>query len=499
MKTLHLAIVAICALISISSTEIVSATEQFPSPLKQFESGIRPQVVECNNDLQLVIQYENLEPLCIDFNKLNTPLERGLLLYLYPPNESSDGLSVEGLNDTYTVGQPINFTVKFSGESLSCSYPRVVLTTDNNILAWSNFGPLMMCDPADTVEQRQLSWPVDVEELHPMKNSGSYNLVIIWNGKTLHKSFWEESAASQVIIPEGFSKHEATFEPQNITVKIGVNETIRWTNEDNSQNTIISDSQDDAGFYERTHFGNPLPSSIDPGNSFTQWFDRPGKYEYHASSGQNGTVTVLPVDPMFEWLQIQHPRRPPLDDHRYSNDMVAVLRGTLVSWDNIDNVTHTITSKYGPAIFDSGPILPGARFTLDTEPFSAGYYDYYDKMNPSLMGGIRVIDPGYYNDSELIAVAKDLNYSKMFLAAHPDAVISIEHNYYDSVYFDVEKQVYPSPTEGTRTLRLEVTFDRDDTGVKSVGLGCLGPVSGYASNSDITKFLQNGWCLTPTN
>jgi plastocyanin len=73
-----------------------------------------------------------------------------------------------------------------------------------------------------------------------------------------------------VIIPKGASMNASLgFEPSNITVVIGVNNTVVWKNEDSDWHTATSDIPEfDSGM-------------IPPGGSFTHTFLRAGTYAYH--------------------------------------------------------------------------------------------------------------------------------------------------------------------------------------------------------------------------
>jgi plastocyanin len=72
------------------------------------------------------------------------------------------------------------------------------------------------------------------------------------------------------------------FSPDNITVVIGVNNTVTWTNDDSSIHTVTgNDGTFDSGF-------------LDTGTSYTHTFTTPGVYEYHCTihPWMTGFVTV---------------------------------------------------------------------------------------------------------------------------------------------------------------------------------------------------------------
>ncbi|MGA2663597.1 MAG: hypothetical protein ABSF83_01455 [Nitrososphaerales archaeon] len=94
---------------------------------------------------------------------------------------------------------------------------------------------------------------------------------------------------ANVSIPSGFSPQgQPGFEPSSVTVVIGVNDTVTWTDDSYLPVTVTStstsgcDQNFDSGMLRR-------------GQTFTFTFTVPGTYEYDSvfDEGLNGTVTVL--------------------------------------------------------------------------------------------------------------------------------------------------------------------------------------------------------------
>ncbi|MDE1858484.1 MAG: cupredoxin domain-containing protein [Thaumarchaeota archaeon] len=73
------------------------------------------------------------------------------------------------------------------------------------------------------------------------------------------------------------------FAPDNITLVIGVNNTVTWTNNDSSIHTVTAND------------GSFSSGYLNPGGSFTYTFAKPGVYEYHCQihPWMVGYVTVL--------------------------------------------------------------------------------------------------------------------------------------------------------------------------------------------------------------
>lgn len=128
-------------------------------------------------------------------------------------------------------------------------------------------------------------------------------------------------AVASVTIPQGSSMmvdgQKETFVPQVITVVVGVNNTVRWTNQDSVTAFIEADNDRmDPAFFKATtlpesvvtsadgqmtsatsDIGNlQLPNVLQPGESFEYTFTIPGEYGYHGKPWQRGTVIVLPAE-----------------------------------------------------------------------------------------------------------------------------------------------------------------------------------------------------------
>jgi plastocyanin len=74
--------------------------------------------------------------------------------------------------------------------------------------------------------------------------------------------------AVRVSIIPGAGSYATGYAPDNITVVIGVNNTVVWTNNDNEPHTVTaSDGSFDSG-------------NMNPGATFTYTFTKPGTYRY---------------------------------------------------------------------------------------------------------------------------------------------------------------------------------------------------------------------------
>ncbi len=91
------------------------------------------------------------------------------------------------------------------------------------------------------------------------------------------------AAVSVSIVQGALNYPNKGFSPDNITLVIGVNNTVTWTNNDSSIHTVTAnDGSFDSGY-------------LNPGATFTYTFTEPGVYEYHCQihPWMIGYVTVL--------------------------------------------------------------------------------------------------------------------------------------------------------------------------------------------------------------
>jgi plastocyanin len=88
-----------------------------------------------------------------------------------------------------------------------------------------------------------------------------------------------------VLNPKGSGTNpNLTFEPQVVKVKINVNNTVVWVNEDDVTHAVVA---------RDGSFNYP---SINPGQSVSFTFTRPGRYDYYCNlhPWMTGTVVVHP-------------------------------------------------------------------------------------------------------------------------------------------------------------------------------------------------------------
>jgi len=94
----------------------------------------------------------------------------------------------------------------------------------------------------------------------------------------------------KVSMPKGAANpaNPPGFAPDNLTVVIGVNNTVTWSNDDTAQHTVHASSVPTGA--------QPLNSNnMKPGDIYTYTFTVPGTYKYICDyhNWMTGTVTVV--------------------------------------------------------------------------------------------------------------------------------------------------------------------------------------------------------------
>jgi plastocyanin len=86
----------------------------------------------------------------------------------------------------------------------------------------------------------------------------------------------------------------------------------------------------------------------------------------------------------------------------YDPDTITVPPNTVITWTNIDNTAHTVTSgspseNNTGTVFDSGMIGPGGTYSFIF--MSSGTYDYFCSIHPWMTGEVIVTPPLSTNSS----------------------------------------------------------------------------------------------------
>ena len=113
--------------------------------------------------------------------------------------------------------------------------------------------------------------------------------VFYGRGSAACSSSTSSSSTSSVNIPAGTGTNTAlNFSPQVLTVKMGTNNTITFTNSDNTIHTVT--------FYSGpcSSIGSIGASNLAAGASYTVTLASPGTYQYHCTlhNWMSGTIVV---------------------------------------------------------------------------------------------------------------------------------------------------------------------------------------------------------------
>ncbi|MGI0065606.1 MAG: cupredoxin domain-containing protein, partial [Nitrosotalea sp.] len=80
----------------------------------------------------------------------------------------------------------------------------------------------------------------------------------------------------------------------------------------------------------------------------------------------------------------------------FTPNAISVPKGDIITWTNHDKVGHTVTSADGTT-WDSGIILAGKSFSLDTSKLNATTYQYLCTVHPIMSGSITITAPMFAN------------------------------------------------------------------------------------------------------
>jgi hypothetical protein len=102
-------------------------------------------------------------------------------------------LRIEGLNDTYSVGQKIEFTVKFDGIGYGCGYPHLRIENSNHEKIWESGDVVTLCDPDMKNDHIKKEWKID-DNTHfgtpIIDKEGFYTLFVTFGHDVIQRDFW---------------------------------------------------------------------------------------------------------------------------------------------------------------------------------------------------------------------------------------------------------------------------------------------------------------------
>ena len=108
------------------------------SPLRQFKIGNSAQDVHCHVDLRLIIKAEDFSPACVHSITATTLILRDWAIGFAPIQPFIGTIDIIGLQQNYTVGQPINVTANYTGYWVDSNIPDVKIFSANGTQVWYN-------------------------------------------------------------------------------------------------------------------------------------------------------------------------------------------------------------------------------------------------------------------------------------------------------------------------------------------------------------------------
>ncbi|HLQ07380.1 MAG TPA: cupredoxin domain-containing protein [Nitrososphaerales archaeon] len=185
-------------------------------------------------------------------------------------------------------------------------------------------------------------------------------------------------SSGSVVMPSGVGSNTAlNFSPATITLIIGLNNTVTFSNRDTAIHTVTAtDNSFNSG-------------DITAGKSWTNTFTTAGNFTYYCvyhTSWMKGKVVVKSGIPNSFTVKIL-PNTGSDSSLNYNPSTLNLVVGVnnTVVFLNQDSVVHTVTSNDGT--FDSGDIHPGMPFI---HTFAAGTYSFHCTYHSYMKGTITV-------------------------------------------------------------------------------------------------------------
>ncbi|MGI0047285.1 MAG: hypothetical protein ACREBB_08870, partial [Nitrosotalea sp.] len=114
-----------------NSTFLFYADHQL-SPLKQTEAGLPFWDIKCDSGLVTIMKQEDGTVACVKPNSLQKLIS---LNWGYDPSEK---LTVYGLEDSYQVGQEIDFKFRINGFGNNCEQPSITVRNSDQKIVWQS-------------------------------------------------------------------------------------------------------------------------------------------------------------------------------------------------------------------------------------------------------------------------------------------------------------------------------------------------------------------------
>jgi len=156
-------------------------------PLKQ---QVSVDQVQCRPGLNLIIKLEDYAPACVTPHTNQTLVDRGWGVTLSSLLEplTIKKIEIAGLQQSYTPGQPINATVRFTGYEPGGVYPDVTIIDSNGTHVWNNCCIVHFEDPQFSFST--FTYIVAGPAGSPVINkTGSFTMIVSLDNKTAQTMF----------------------------------------------------------------------------------------------------------------------------------------------------------------------------------------------------------------------------------------------------------------------------------------------------------------------
>ncbi len=190
------------------------------------------------------------------------------------------------------------------------------------------------------------------------------------------------AGVSSVVMPANAAINN--FDPVNITVVIGTNNTIQWTNEDTIPHTVVI-CPVGGGVICSTSAAVASSPILSHGDTFEVTLNSSGVYHYYCSIHPNTMRATIVVK---GGATVTIPSGTAAQGLNYSPSDFTVVIGVnnTVTFVNQDSATHTVTADDGS--FNSGDILAGHSWTYTFA--TPGTYSFHCKYHSFMKGAVIV-------------------------------------------------------------------------------------------------------------
>ncbi|MDE1770426.1 MAG: hypothetical protein KGI28_07750 [Thaumarchaeota archaeon] len=185
------------------------------SPLWQFKNGMSAQDVHCHADLILILKKENFTPACVHILTATKLILSGWAI-AHLPEPFIEKFAITGLQQNYTIGQPINATVTYAGYYWYAE-PEVKILDANGTQIWYNCAYCYArTEAARSPSSDTFTYIVtdySNNKLPMINKTGTYTMVASLDNKAASAEF---TVVKPMMLPDSFEPCDTPY-PQSDT------------------------------------------------------------------------------------------------------------------------------------------------------------------------------------------------------------------------------------------------------------------------------------------